>query len=84
MHLIESAPFNLGRSKVYIGVPGNLIAFGCKISFHRRFEGYVSFTAKTRLIEHYEKTLGAINVGGHLKIINTDSALKLIDKYFKN
>ena len=84
MHLIESAPFNLGRSKVYIGVPGNLIAFACKISFHRGFEGYVSFTAKTRLIEHYEKTLGAINVGGHLMIINTDSALKLIDKYFKN
>jgi hypothetical protein len=26
MHLIESAPFNLGRNKVYIGVPGNLVA----------------------------------------------------------
>jgi hypothetical protein len=23
MHLIESAPFNLGRKKVYVGVPGN-------------------------------------------------------------
>jgi hypothetical protein len=84
IHLIESAPFNLGRNKVYIGVPGNLIAFACKISFHRGFEGYVSFTAKTRLIRHYEKTLGAINVGGHLMIINTEAALKLIDKYFKN
>ena len=84
MHLIESAPFNLGRNKVYIGVPGNLVAFACKISFHRGFEGYVSFTAKTRLIGHYEKTLGAINAGGHLMIINTEAALKLIDKYFKN
>ena len=84
MHLIESAPFNLGRNKVYIGVPGNLIAFACKVSFHRGFEGYVSFTSKTQLIKHYEKTLGAINVGGHLMIINTDAALKLIDKYFKN
>ena len=27
MHLIVSAPFNLGRNKVYIGVPGNLVAF---------------------------------------------------------
>ncbi len=27
MHLIESAPFNLGRNKVYFGVPGNLVAF---------------------------------------------------------
>jgi hypothetical protein len=84
IHLIESAPFNLGRNKVYIGVPGNLVAFACKISFHRGFEGYVSYTAKTQLIGHYEKTLGAINVGGHLMVINTEAALKLIDKYFKN
>ena len=48
------------------------------------FEGYVSFTAKTQLIEHYEKTLGAISAGGQLMVINTDAALKLIDKYFKN
>jgi hypothetical protein len=84
MHLIESAPFNLGNIKVYIGVPGNLVAFACKTSFHRGFEGYVSFTAKTRLIQHYENTLGATNVGGHLMIINTEPALILIDKYFKN
>jgi hypothetical protein len=84
IHLIESAPFNLGRNKVYLGVPGNLVAFVCRISFHRGFDGYVSFTSKTQLIEHYEKTLGAKNVGGHLMVINTDAALKLIDKYFKN
>lgn len=84
MHLIESAPFNLGRNKVYLGVPGNLVAFICRISFHRGFEGYVSFTAKTQLIKHYKKTLGAISAGGQLMVINTDAALKLIDKYFKN
>lgn len=84
IHLIESAPFNLGRNKVYLGVPGNLVAFVCRTSFHRGFHGYVSFTSKTQLIEHYEKTLGAINVGGHLMVVNTDAALKLIDKYFKN
>ena len=84
IHLIESAPFNLGQNKVYLGVPGNLVAFVCRISFHHGFEGYVSFTAKTQLIGHYEKTLGAINVGGQLMIINTDAALKLIKKYIKN
>ena len=83
MHLIESAPFNLGREKVYLGVPGNLIAFVCRISFHRGFEGYVSFAAKSQLIEHYEKTLGAICVGGQLMVINTEAALKLLDKYYK-
>ncbi len=84
MHLIESAPFNLGRNKVYLGVPGNLVAFVCKISFHRGFDGYVSFTSKTRLIEHYKKTLGAENVSGQLMVISTEAALKLINKYFKN
>lgn len=73
----------LGRNKVYLGVPGNLIAFVYRLSFHRGFDGYVSFTSKSQLIEHYETTLGAKNIGGHLMVINTDSALKLIDKYFK-
>lgn len=84
MHLIENAPFNLGRNKVYVGVPGNLVAFACRVSFHRGYDGYVSFTSKTQLIEHYEKTLGAMNVGGRLMIINTNAALRLINKYFKN
>jgi hypothetical protein len=82
MHLIESAPFNKGKDKVYAGVPGNLVAFACKLSFQRGFEGYLSFLLKTNLIGHYEKTLGATHVGGNLMIINTISALKLINKYF--
>jgi hypothetical protein len=52
MHLIESAPFNIGRNKIYYGVPGNLVAFACKLSFERGGEGYVSFLSKTRLIGH--------------------------------
>lgn len=84
MHLIECAPFNLGKNKMYLGVPGNLVAFVCRISFHRGFDGYVSFTSKTQLIDHYKTTLGAINIGGQLMVINTDSVIKLIDKYFKN
>jgi hypothetical protein len=82
MHLIESAPFNKGKDKVYAGVPGNLVAFACKLSFQRGFEGYLSFLSKTNLINHYEKILGATHVGGNLMIINTVTALKLIDKYF--
>ena len=84
MHLIESAPFNLGKDKTYLGVPGNLVAFACKLSFQRGFDGFLSFIAKTKLIEHYEKSLGAYHFGGHLMIISNESALKLIDKYFKN
>jgi len=33
MHLVESAPFNKGKSKIYSGVSGNLVAFACKLSF---------------------------------------------------
>ncbi|MFZ4613237.1 MAG: hypothetical protein ACOYNH_06090 [Bacteroidia bacterium] len=33
MHLVESAPFNKGKTKIYAGVPGNLVAFACKLSF---------------------------------------------------
>jgi hypothetical protein len=82
MHLIESAPFNKGKGKVYVGVSGNLVAFACRLSFQRGFEGYLSFLSKTNLINHYEKTLGAIHVEGNLMVINTKAALKLINKYF--
>ena len=82
MHLIESAPFNIGKHKTYLGVPGNLVAFACKLSFQRGNEGYLSFVSKTKLINHYSESLGAVHVGGHLMVITTDSALKLIKKYF--
>ena len=84
MHLLESSPFNKGNEKVYSGVPGNLVAYACKLSFQRGQEGNVSFISKTQLVEHYEKTLGAFHFGGRIMIIETQSALKLINKYFKN
>jgi hypothetical protein len=82
MHLIESAKFNKGARKVYIGVPGNLVAFVCKVSFDKGYEGFVSFESKTRLIEHYKSALGAFVIAGKLMAIDTRGALKLIDKYF--
>lgn len=83
MNLLESAPFNLGHNKLYEGVPGNLVAYACKVSFQNGFDGFLSFTAKTKLIEHYEKTLGAYHFGNHLMIIQPQVAQQLIDKYFK-
>jgi len=84
MHLVESAPFNKGQTKVYSGVPGNLVAFACKLSFQCGHDGNVSFISKTQLIEHYEKILGAFHFGGRLMIIETQSALRLINRYFPN
>jgi len=82
MHLLESAPFNKGKSKMYAGVPGNLVAFACKLSFQRGHEGNVSFFSKTQLVQHYIDSLGAMHIGGRIMIIDTTAALKLIDKYF--
>ena len=84
MNLLESAPFNMGKDKLYEGVPGNLVAYACSVSFRHGYEGFVSFTAKTKLIGHYEKTLGAYHFGGHKMIISTEAAQKLVDYYFKN
>ena len=83
MHLIESASFNKGKTKTYLGVPGNLVAHACRLSFQKGFEGFVSFHSKTKLIDHYIKTLGAYHFGGHLMIIDTLPAKILIEKYFK-
>lgn len=82
LHLVESAPFNLGKDKLYEGVPGNLFAFTCKISWDKGYQGFVSFTSKTKLIEHYSNSLGATHVGGQKMIIFPQEALKLIRRYY--
>ena len=82
LHLVESAPFNLGRSKLYEGVPGNLFAFTCKTSWDQGYQGFISFTSKTKLVTHYEKTLGATHVGEQKMVIFPQEALRLIKKYY--
>ncbi len=82
MHLVESAPFNKGKTKIYAGVPGNIVAFACKLSFQRGHAGNVSFFSKTQLVQHYIDTLGALHFGGRVMIIDTNAALKLLNKYF--
>jgi len=85
MSLIESAKFNKGKSKLYRGSAGNLVAFSCKISFEKGYEGVVSFIAKSRLIDHYHQTLGAKQFGGSNRMfIDTKEALALVKQYYKN
>ncbi len=84
IHLLENAPFNIGQNKLYEGVAGNLVAHACKVSYQQGFEGFVVFTAKTKLVSHYQNTLGAYTLGGHKMIISSKSAQILIDKYFKS
>lgn len=83
MNLLESAPFNIGKQKIYEGVAGNLVAYACKVSFQKGYDGYVAFIAKSKLIEHYEKALGAYHFKNQRMIIETDAARILVEKYFK-
>jgi hypothetical protein len=82
MNLIESAKFNKGKNKLYEGIPGNLVAFVCRLSFEKGYDGIVSFIAKTKLIKHYELSLGAKIFRGNQMYIDTPDALKLIRQYF--
>lgn len=83
MHLIESAKFNKGRTKIYTGVPGNLVAFACKLSFEKGYDGYLAFDTKTVLVRHYQETLYATHFKGTKMIIETPAANRLINQYFK-
>jgi len=66
MHLIESVKFNRGAKRLYIEMRGNLVAFVCRISFDRGYDGFVSFESKTRLVGHYKKPLGPMQLLGTL------------------
>lgn len=84
MHLIESAKFNKGQSKVYFGVPGNLVAYACKVSVDKGFDGFLAFDAKSALIKHYQESLHATHFRGLRMFIEPNAAIKLISQYFKN
>jgi hypothetical protein len=83
MYLLENAKFNKGQNKVYVGVPANLVAYACKTSFEKGYEGFVAFDAKSAIIDHYKKTLGATHFKGLKMFIETEAARKLVKRYFK-
>ncbi len=84
MHLIESAKFNKGKDKAYFGVPGNLVAYACKVSVDKGYEGFLAFDAKSALIKHYQESLYATHFRGQRMFIETSAALRLISQYFKS
>jgi hypothetical protein len=45
---------------------------------------YKPSLSKSQIVDHYIQTLGATNLGGQVMIIETQAALKLINKYFLN
>lgn len=83
--LVESNPSNRGHQGLYRGTGGNLFTIACKLSWDIGNDGYVQFTAKTDLIEHYKNTLNAIQMGekSQRMYIDTRGASFLINTYLK-
>lgn len=79
--LAETAPHNYGSKGKFEGVGGHLFAIACKQSFNAGLDGYVSFTAKTKLIKYYANKFGAMLINGQRMYIDTKSALDLLAKY---
>jgi hypothetical protein len=83
--LVESAPHNRGETPKHKGVGPHLFAIASYLSFFHGFEGYVMFDAKTDLIEHYKKTLGAFQVGRSQRmILSPETSAILVQKYFSD
>lgn len=87
--IVESAPFNNPHNKKfvtkeYVGVGGHLFAEAVRQSYDAGFDGYVVFRAKTNLIEHYEKALGAILISPRerLMVIDEKGAKILYERYY--
>jgi len=81
--IVEAAPFNIGNDGDYQGVGAHLFAIACKLSWDAGNEGYVQFTAKTDLIDHYKKMLNAKCIDWNTMYIDTYGAVALIRKYLK-
>ena len=89
IEIVEAAPFNNPHNKNYVkkeynGVGGHLFAEAVRQSYEAGYGGAVYFTAKSDLIEHYQKELGAVLVNPRLRImlIEEEAAENLYNRYY--
>ncbi len=83
MDLLEISPYNVGRNKRYDNVAGALIAYACKESFKldSDYKGFLTFIAKTELIDWYKQKYGAELALGQRMFFDWETGQKLIGKY---
>lgn len=60
--LLEIGHKNIGKKKQFDGIAGCLIAFACRVSFKRGYDGCVYLIPKTTLISHYANKYGFFHV----------------------
>jgi len=84
MSNLELSPENYGTKGKINKVAGCLIAYGCLLSFQLNkgnYKGYLAFSSKGELIQHYEKHYYAELVYREKMIISPKNGKKLIKKY---
>ncbi len=81
--LLESSAENIGKSKVYDGIAGCLMAFACRLAFLKGYGGFVSLTPKTELEPFYRTAYGFQPYGRQLAI-EGGAAILLIKKFLEN
>jgi len=84
--IVESAPHNMGKAKVYNGVGGHLFAIAIKLSLELGFGGFIYMNAKNPdLVNHYIETLGAKHVKTRYHefrmVVLEEDAQKVVEKY---
>ena len=80
INLIEASKIYRGKNKKILNIPGCLIAFACKLSFKKGYEGFVSLIPKTQLIKYYMQNYGFLQFGRQLAILEEISE-SLIQKF---
>lgn len=83
MNLVEVSKNNLGKIKRYDYVAGCLIAFACQQSFEldSSYKGFLTFNAKSELLELYKNKYYAKQINGQRMYIGPESGVKLINEY---
>ncbi|PSR55960.1 hypothetical protein AHMF7605_21870 [Adhaeribacter arboris] len=74
IHLIESAPFNIGRNKLYSGVALTLVGYARQLSQKHGGGGCVQFIAEPELVNHYIKNWVAGPLGKLLMVLPAATA----------
>jgi SPP1 gp7 family putative phage head morphogenesis protein len=80
--IVEVAPHNVGSKGKYKGAGPHLFAFAGKRSIEMGYD-FIYFDAKTDLIEHYEKSLGAQQLGrSHRMTLEGRALYDLVSYYY--
>lgn len=81
--LAEANPRNVGVEGRYKGVGAHLFSIASRLSFDLGYDGYVTFTSKTDLIQHYIDELHAEVLFGSNMQLNTEASKRLVEIYDK-